>query len=62
MFHEWRFRIGIRWLWIEKHGKELLSRPKLAKSCSAKRRTRRRRRSLYKAPTGAYNQVLRNLR
>jgi hypothetical protein len=33
-----RFRIGIKWLWIEKHGRELLSRPKLTKICSAKRR------------------------
>jgi hypothetical protein len=27
----------IRCLWIEKHGRELLSRPKLTKSCSTKR-------------------------
>ena len=32
-----KFRIGIRWLWLEKHGTELLSRPKLKQSSSAKK-------------------------
>jgi hypothetical protein len=32
-----RFRIGVRWQWTEKHGREMMSRPKLMKSCSAKR-------------------------
>jgi len=27
------FRIGVRWLVIEKHGRELLSWPELIKSC-----------------------------
>jgi hypothetical protein len=37
-----RLRIGVRWLRIKKHGRELLSRSKL-KSCNAKRRTRKMR-------------------
>jgi len=32
-----RSRIGIRWLWTEKHGREMLSRPQLIKSCSKKK-------------------------
>jgi len=35
---ECRFRIGVRWLWIEKHGRELLYRPVLIRSCGAKGR------------------------
>ena len=33
-----KYRIEVRWLWIGKHGRELLSGPKLVKSCSARRR------------------------
>jgi hypothetical protein len=34
-----KIRVGVKWLWIEKHGRELLSTPKLTKGCST--RTRR---------------------
>jgi hypothetical protein len=34
------FRNGVRWLWIEKQGRELLRRPELTENCSAKRRGR----------------------
>jgi hypothetical protein len=32
--HNW----CVNWLWIEKHGRELLSGPKLKQSCSVRRR------------------------
>jgi hypothetical protein len=31
-----KIRIGVRWLWIENDGRELMSRPKLKKSCNTK--------------------------
>jgi hypothetical protein len=31
-----RFSIGVSWLWIENNGREVMSRPKLKKSCSTK--------------------------
>jgi len=31
---------GVRWLWIQKQGRELLSRPDLTENCSAKRKGR----------------------
>ena len=34
------FRNGVRWLWIEKQERELLSRSVLTENCSAKRRGR----------------------
>ena len=34
------FRNGVRCLWIEKQGRELLSGPELTENCSAKRRGR----------------------
>lgn len=34
------FRNGVRWLWIEKQGRELLRKPELTENCSAKRRGR----------------------
>jgi hypothetical protein len=34
----------VRWLWTEKHEKELLSRSELIKACRARRRRRRGRR------------------
>ena len=43
IWEKWKFRIGVRGVWIEKHGRELLGRPKLIKGCSAKSRRRRRR-------------------
>jgi len=36
IWEERRFRIEERWLWIEKHWRELLSRPKFKNRCSAK--------------------------
>jgi hypothetical protein len=39
IWEEWRFRTWVRWLWTEKHGRDLWSWPKLKKSCSAKRRS-----------------------
>jgi hypothetical protein len=37
MWGKRRFRFGVRWLWMEKHGRGLLGRSKLTKSCSVKR-------------------------
>jgi hypothetical protein len=37
MWGKSRFRNGVSWLWIEKQGRELLSRPELTENCSAKR-------------------------
>lgn len=34
------YRNGVRWLWVEKQGRELLSRPELTENCRAKRRGR----------------------
>ena len=39
-----RLRTGVRWLWIENNGGELLSRSKLTNSCRAKRRSFRMQR------------------
>jgi hypothetical protein len=32
------YRIEVRWLWVEKHGRELWSRSILMQGCSARRR------------------------
>jgi len=39
---EWRFRICVRWLWMEKHRRELYSRPADTKCYSVMGRRRRR--------------------
>ena len=38
IWEKWRFTVGVRWLWTVKHGRELLSRPKLTRVCSTKTR------------------------
>ena len=33
---QWGYRIGVRWLWTEQHGREVLGRPKLIELLASK--------------------------
>jgi hypothetical protein len=41
LWENWRFRIGVRWLWIEKNRRELLSRAKRKDGCSVFNNTKK---------------------
>ena len=55
IWEEGRFRIGVRWLWREKNGRELLGKPKLIERCCDTRRRRRKRRRRRRRKRGLFD-------